>query len=147
MPSPVKISDTLLALAREEARVSHRSATGQVEHWATLGRAIEAMVAYRDVLALKRAGEVLPMPSFVRREDVQDVLARLSQETDRTDVKARIRASGGPIYTTDPDHPGTIVEIKADGTRVPGRLAGRRFVAARDKPVVHARRKSSPRRK
>ena len=60
MPAPVKISDRLLARAREEAKGAHRSVTAQIEHWATLGRAVEAMVVYRDVLALKRAGETLP---------------------------------------------------------------------------------------
>ncbi|HSF03478.1 MAG TPA: hypothetical protein VLA62_10720, partial [Solirubrobacterales bacterium] len=61
MPSPVKVSDRLLALARREARGAHRSATAQIEHWATLGRAVEVLLAYRDVLALKRAGQVFPV--------------------------------------------------------------------------------------
>lgn len=148
MPSPVKVSDNLLALAREEARSAHRSATAQIEHWATLGRAVEAMVAYREVLALKRAGEALPIPSFVRRDEVHDLLARLVEDVDRETVKGRIRASGAPIYAADPEHPGTIVEIQPDGTRIPGHLKGRRFVAPAGKPVaVHARGKSAPRRK
>jgi hypothetical protein len=148
MPSPVKVSDTLLALAREEARSAHRSATAQIEHWATLGRAVEAMVAYRDVLALKRAGESLPLPSFVGREEVHELLGRLVEDTDREMVKARIRASGMPIYATDPERPGAIVEVKADGTRTTGHLRGRRFVPAPAKPViVHARAKAKTRRK
>lgn len=32
MPSPVKISDKLLVLARREAAATHRSATAQIEH-------------------------------------------------------------------------------------------------------------------
>src|ERR1043166_9299172 len=102
MPAPVKVSDRLLTLAREEARNAHRSATAQIEHWATLGRAVEAMVTYRDVLALKRAGETLPIPSFVRGEEIHDLLARLVEDADREQVKARIRAAGGPVYAADP---------------------------------------------
>ena len=131
MPSPVKVSDRLLALARREARGAHRSATAQIEHWATLGRAVEAMLAYRDVLALKRAGQVFPMPAHPRRDEVHELLARLGEEHDRERVKARIRAAGKPIYATDPDRPGTIIEIHPDGTRVRGRLQGRRFVRGR----------------
>jgi len=130
MPSPVKVSDKLLALAKAEARGTHRSATAQIEHWATLGRAVEVLVAYRDVLALKRAGQTLPVPAFVARDAVHEVLARLVEGVDREDVKARIRAAGTPLYTIDPDRPGRIVEIQADGTRTPGRLDGRRFVPA-----------------
>jgi hypothetical protein len=148
MPAPVKVSDSLLALAREEARAAHRSATAQIEHWATLGRAIEAMLAYRDVLALKRAGEALPIPAFVHRDEVQAVLANLVDDADREGVKARIRAAGAPLYAAEPDRPGRIVEIHADDTRSVGHVKGRRFVAAPEKRVaVHARRKSAPKRK
>lgn len=136
MPSPVKVSDKLLALAREEAQGTHRSATAQIEHWATLGRAVEVMVAYREVLALKRAGQTLPMPTFVRREEVHELLARLVEDVDRKNVKARIQTAGTPLYTTDPEHPGMIVEIRADGTRTPGHLEGRRFVPAGGKSAI-----------
>lgn len=145
MPSPVKVSDNLLALAREEARNAHRSATAQIEHWATLGRAVEAMVTYRDVLALKRAGETLPMPSFVRSEEVHDLLASLVEDVDREKVKARIRPAGVPVFAADPEHPGTVIEIRADGTRTGGRLKGRQFVPAPAKSV--ARGKSAIKRK
>jgi hypothetical protein len=41
MPSSVKVSDNLLALAKEEARSARRSVSAQIEHWAMLGRAVE----------------------------------------------------------------------------------------------------------
>ena len=146
MAAPVKVSDSLLALAREEARAAHRSATAQIEHWATLGRAVEAMVAYRDVLALKRAGEALPLPAFVTRADVHALLARLVDDADdREAVKARIRGDGGPVYAADPERPGAVVEIQPDRARASG-LEGRRFVAAPSKTVVHARRKAARRK-
>jgi ParD-like antitoxin of type II bacterial toxin-antitoxin system len=147
MASPVKVSDTLLAFAREEARTAHRSATAQIEHWATLGRAVEALLAYRDVLALKRAGEALPVPAFVRRDDVHALLTRLIADDDREMVRRRIEAAGVPLYGADPDRPGGIVEVRPSGERVPGQLRNRRFVAAPAKTVVHARRKSTARRK
>ncbi|HEV8308519.1 MAG TPA: hypothetical protein VGW35_12725 [Methylomirabilota bacterium] len=130
MPSPVKVSDRLLALAKAEAQSAHRSATAQIEHWATLGRAIEVMVAYRDVLALKRAGQALPIPTFARRDEVHRLLARLVEDGDRESIKARIRAAGTPLYATDPGHPGRIVEVHPDGTRTRGYLKRRRFMPA-----------------
>jgi hypothetical protein len=144
MASPVKVSDRLLTLAREEARGTHRSATAQIEHWATLGRAVEVLVAYQDVLALKRAGQSLPIPALVRRDEVHDLLTRLVEGADREAVKARIRAAGTPVYAADPEHPGRVIEVQTDGTSRPGRLERRRFVAAR---FVAARRKPATRRK
>jgi hypothetical protein len=131
MAAPVKVSDRLLALARKEAASTHRSATAQIEHWATLGRAVEVMAAYRDVLALKRVGGALPMPAFVPREAVHAVLAGLVSDPDRTGVKARIAAGGGPLYASDPRRPGMVTEVTPGGRRTPGRLVQRRFVAAR----------------
>ena len=129
MPVPVKVSDRLLTLAREEAESTHRSATAQIEHWATLGRAVEALVAHQDLLALKRAGQALPLPASAAREDVHRLLARLGEGRDRERVKRKVRAAGAPVYAADPDHPDLLIEIRPDGTRVRGRMKGRRFVA------------------
>src|SRR5262245_66302193 len=128
MPSPVKVSDRLLALAREHAKSTHRSATAQIEHWATLGRGIEVLVAYSQVLALKRAGQALPVPTFVTSDEIHDLLQGLAGEADREAVKARIRSGGTPIYEADPAHPGLIVEVQADSTRTLCRIESRRLV-------------------
>jgi len=132
MAAPVKVSDRLLALARKEAGSTHRSATAQIEHWATLGRAVEVMAAYRDVLALKRLGTELPMPAFVPRESVQGLLERLVADPDRDSVKARIRAAGGPLYVSDPERPGTVT-VQPSGVPAPEEAAPRRLIAARRK--------------
>jgi ParD-like antitoxin of type II ParDE toxin-antitoxin system len=132
MAAPVKVSDRLLALAKKEAGSTHRSATAQIEHWATLGRAVEVMAAYRDVLALKRLGNELPMPAFVPRHAVHGLLERLVADPDRESVKARIRAAGGPLSVSDPARPGTVT-VQASGVVLPELMAVRRVVAARRK--------------
>lgn len=150
MPLPVKISDRLLALAKDEARNAHRSTTAQIEHWATLGRAVETMVAYRDMLALKRAGQTLPIPAHVTPEEVHGLVTALVEDPDRESVKARIRAGGTVLYTADPRYPGMVVEVRPDGTRTPGVLKDRQFVAATRTTAtrkVAARWKSSTRPK
>jgi hypothetical protein len=133
MAVPVKVSDKLLALAKREAETTQRSATAQIEHWATLGRAVEVMASYREVLALKRVGNALPMPAFVSREAVHDLLAGIVADPDRDSVKARIRSAGGPVYASDPRHPGTVAEVSASGRRTAGRIVHRRFVPTRRK--------------
>jgi hypothetical protein len=39
-----------------------------------------------------------------------------------------IEEQAGPIYGTSPDHPGKIVEMSSDGSRVVGTLRGRQFI-------------------
>jgi hypothetical protein len=133
MPAPVKVSDKLLGLAKQEARDAHRSTTAQIEHWATLGRAVEVLLAYSDVLALKRAGQALPVPMRVHRDEVRLRLASLASDPDREAVRARVHASG-PVYEAA-DEPGLIAEVQPDGSRTLGRMEGRRFVPVEGAPT------------
>jgi hypothetical protein len=55
MGMSVKLSDDLALSARLEAEATDRSITAQIEHWAKLGRAVEAALKHADVLALKRS--------------------------------------------------------------------------------------------
>jgi len=128
MPAPVKISDRLLARAKAEAKGTHRSVTAQIEHWATLGRAVEMIAGHREVLALKRAGQDLTLPPYAGPQEVHDVLMRLVEDPDREAVKAEIRAGGTPIYGGDPDDPDGVIQISPDGRRTRGRFEGRTFV-------------------
>ncbi len=41
MAQSVRIKDELVESAKSVARAEHRSLAGQVEHWATIGRAVE----------------------------------------------------------------------------------------------------------
>ena len=41
MPTAVRISDSLLHEARKYSKLDHRSLTGQIEHWATIGKCAE----------------------------------------------------------------------------------------------------------
>lgn len=41
MPTTVRISDSLLKDARKYSKVDHRSLTGQIEHWARIGKCAE----------------------------------------------------------------------------------------------------------
>lgn len=140
MPMPLKVSDALLAVARQEAAAADRSITAQVEHWARIGRAVEAILGHEELLTLKRAGELLTpvFPSATRRREVHDLLVALAASPDREATKAAVRRSGKARYAADPAHPGLLVQIFPDGTRRLGRLEGRRFV-----PLETARRSNA----
>jgi hypothetical protein len=132
MGTPLKVSDGLFAVAKQEAQATQRSITAQVEHWARIGRAVEVVLAHQELLTLKEVGEILtPLyPSAVRRQEVHDLLDRIATTADREPTRTALQASGKPLYATDPEYPGMIVQVLPDGTRTPGRLEGRRFVPA-----------------
>jgi hypothetical protein len=41
MPTPVRISNGLVGEAMKYSRIGHRSITGQIEHWAKIGKCAE----------------------------------------------------------------------------------------------------------
>ncbi|MBU0676123.1 MAG: ParD-like family protein [Proteobacteria bacterium] len=41
MATAVRISENLLTDARKHSKVDHRSITGQIEHWARIGKCVE----------------------------------------------------------------------------------------------------------
>lgn len=130
MGMPVKLSDDLVLSARLEAEATDRSIAAQVEHWAKLGRAVEAALQHADTLALKGSGgdltKAFPNPS--QRETVHALLEGIATTTDRAAVTGWLQARGKPVYGTDPRFPGRVVRIAPDGTRTPGYFENRRFV-------------------
>jgi len=41
MSTAIRISDTLISDAKKFSRIDHRSLTGQIEHWARIGKNVE----------------------------------------------------------------------------------------------------------
>jgi hypothetical protein len=78
-------------------------------------------------------------PSAVRRQEVHDLLTRIATTADREPTRTALRDSEAPLYVTDPEYPGMIVQVLPDGTRTPGRLEGRRFAPAKTEPDKSAR--------
>lgn len=100
MGMAVKLSDDLVKEAREEAEVTDRSLTSQIEHWARLGRKVERVLQHEEILNLKRAGETPPAPPT--RRAVMSALRRIASEGSRPELAATLRegryGGGGEDY-------------------------------------------------
>lgn len=115
---PIKLSGELVEDARSSAKLFHRSLTGQIEHWATLGRAIESQVS-GDALAqlLQRIGGTMKIGRVAeasQRQEVVAVLAEfLSQAPGATENYwlREMSARGIPLYGTTTAEPGKIVRL------------------------------------
>jgi hypothetical protein len=121
MGQPIKISDDLALAAREEADVCERSIASQVEHWARIGRAVEQVLGHGQLVALKRRAA---LPEFT------DAMREATSEAGQRKALRHLAKLGGPRFGVDPDHPGFLIRIEADGTRTRGRFVNRQFVAA-----------------
>jgi hypothetical protein len=129
MGMPVKLSDELVESAREEAANTDRSITGQIEHWAKIGRSVEIVLRHQELQTLKRSPLKARLPSGARHA-IQVALERLVAEDDRRPL-ARSLQTGRTVYQSDPAGSGLTERIEPDGSRTLGRFVNRRFVPAR----------------
>ena len=129
---PVKISDELVSLARREAKAADRSLTAQIEHWATLGRAVETALRHDEVRSLKGAAGDLSraFPDADVRQAVYAALERAVAGADRAAL-ARTLGRNRVVYQADPGDSGLVERLEPNGTRTRGRFEKRRFVPAR----------------
>jgi ParD-like antitoxin of type II bacterial toxin-antitoxin system len=122
MSQPVKISDALLLDARLTAETAERSIAGQIEFWAQLGRAIETLLEGSRALALRRAGEAVPL---------SETLASVDSPVGRGRVAEYLQTQPDPHYEPAPGKPGLLWRVTANGKRTLGRFVGRKFHAVK----------------
>lgn len=115
---PLRIDAELVNEARQSASVMDRTPTAQIEFWAKLGRVLEAVLSHDAVVLMKTAARV---------RDVDELLARANTPQGRQRALAEIARHKGPIYSSDPDRPGVIVETRSDGSKRRGRFVNRHF--------------------
>jgi hypothetical protein len=118
---PVKLSDSLVLDARINAEVAQRSIAGQIEFWASLGRAVEALLRGREVAALRMADAVRPLA---------ECLDTVDSPEGRQRVADYLKSQPFPHYEAAPGHPGLLYRIAEDGTRTLGHFVNRRFEPA-----------------
>ncbi len=116
MPQPVKLSDALVEDARATGEVAERSIAGQIEHWARLGRVVEAVLRGDEALALKKRRGALSLSAAL------DVDTPEGHERFRTQRDNR----AFPRYERTLER-GVFVRIDEDGRRTLGTLRGRAF--------------------
>jgi len=128
----IKVSADLAESARREAADADRSLTGQIEHWAKLGRAVEAILPSQVAAALKRCGgDLTAIEDEALRGKVLDALAAFQVRSSEA-LRQKIGLDLQVLFEPDPEKPGGLVRIDPDGTKTRGLLKGRAFIP--DKP-------------
>jgi hypothetical protein len=138
MGQPVKLSDALVADARQTGEIAERSIAGQIEYWAHLGRATELLLGGAEALALRKRGDAMPLSKM---------LATVDSPAGRKRLAKYLANQPFPHYEAARGRPGLLVRIEADGTRSIGRFVDGAFQAVLDAPVKSKKpgyKKSSP---
>ena len=132
MAQPVKLSDRLINTARNAAPSANRSLAAQVEHWATLGMAVEGALTASQSARLKNAVcEPTPAPYVLSSSELSAALAQaLSHALSpgaQSEFAAEIATSPQPRFGTDAAFPGCIIRYNADGSITPGFWTDNKF--------------------
>jgi len=119
---PVKLSGELVEEARSSAKLFNRSMTGQIEHWATIGRALESQLPGDALLRLLgQMGGTMKIGRVIdagQRQEIAAVLtAFLDQSADDGAWLREISARGVPLYGSEPGQGDTITRLNPDGSR------------------------------
>jgi hypothetical protein len=120
MSQPVKLSDELVLDARLAAEVNERSIAGQVEFWAKIGRAMDNLLGGRQLLEMRRSGEVKPL---------SEILASVNSPEGRDRLASYLETQPYPHFEQVSHSPRLLVRIDEDGMRTVGRFVDRVFVA------------------
>jgi hypothetical protein len=128
MSQPVKLSDTLVLDARLAGKALARSLAGQVEYWARIGRAVEALLPGAQALALCHSAAAHPLSALLESVD---------SPAGRKRVADFLQGSPFPHYQPYRSRPGLLVRIDQDGKRTVGRFVNREFRRVRIKRETH----------
>ena len=119
---PLRIDGNLIKEARASGEIFHRSIAQQLEHWATLGKALEAVLTLSSVEKLKKAKEPI---------NVDDLLANANSPAGKKRTLALLAKKKGPLYGTKPGQPEILLQYRADDSKVAGQMVNGEFAAAK----------------
>ena len=126
----LRIDENLVIQAQRQAKVQHRSITGQVEYWATLGKAIATKLSTADAFAVTQGlKEIHLEPS--RNFSIDPDTVRNDLEKDRAKGFAETPVTSGPFYfEASASHPGFLDKVDTlTGERQTGRFQNGIFEA------------------
>ncbi|NBQ58867.1 MAG: hypothetical protein EBU32_10915 [Opitutaceae bacterium] len=119
---PIKLSGELVEEARSSSKLFNRSMTGQIEHWAAIGRAIESQLTGDALVSLlERMGGTMKIGRAAEAGQRQEIAAVLTEFLGQTGDEGawlrEISARGVPLYGSEPGEAGTITRLNPDGSR------------------------------
>ena len=130
MANPMRLSPELVEAAERESRIQKRSVPKQIEFWAVLGKTVQSVIEYSDVIAVTQGLKkitVEPIESPTAAPD--DVFADLEKSRKSGALPKNVTAAA-VYYETSRSRPGMIDRVdSATGERCTGRFQHGKFKA------------------
>ncbi|MCF7674394.1 MAG: ParD-like family protein [Akkermansiaceae bacterium] len=92
MSASIRLNDELIAAAKRQAKLFHRSPPQQIEHWAAIGRVMESALSYPAQEKVAEWGSA---------RDIDSLRASVESDAGRERAKQVIRQTAGTIVSND----------------------------------------------
>jgi hypothetical protein len=115
--SALRLDPDLVHEAEMEGLLHKRTTPKQIEYWAEIGKKISEMVSPEDLMAVAQGMAQLEVKHKTSYPlDVDAVFARVEEE--RASGYLTEKVTGAKVsYEADPNTPGVLIRINADGSR------------------------------
>lgn len=128
--SPVRLQNDLMVAAEHEAALSNRSAAEQVEHWASLGQMLSAMLTPEQIRAIAdHLAAIEVVPTMMPAVDPGVLFDRVASRHAAGASPDRLLGQGVRFQACR-SRPGLIERIDEAGRATAGRFVDGRFVPA-----------------
>ena len=125
--SPVRLRQDLMTTAATTGTLFNRSATEQVEYWATIGRKVQNLIGADTLLDVQSGALNLCIEEAKSvRVDPEDVFAAMDRD-NATGALAASLSEGQVRYQASQASPGLLEQINADGSVIVGTFSGGKF--------------------
>ena len=130
MSSPMRLRSELVDAATRESQAQRRSVPKQIEHWAALGKVVENLIGYADIVDIlsgQRRLTLSPIKSV--NASPKDVFNALEQSRKSGALSKKV-TSVAVYYETSRSQPGLIDQVDTvKGTRKTGQFRNGEFEA------------------
>ena len=121
--SPIRLQAELMASAKLVGQRMHRSASEQIEYWASLGRSVSDTLDPDVLLSISSGMATIKVePRQSPTLDPEQVFARLEQARSTHQLSQQV-TSVYPRYQASLSHPGLLEQIDAQGHITVGQFA------------------------
>lgn len=124
---PIRLDAELIEAAEIEGKISHRSAPGQIEFWASIGRRLAPVLSPKDLLAIGQGlAHISVEAGSPPRIDPDAVFASVAQHQNASFISEAVNPA--PFQYEASALPGYIDRVDAKGVRATGKLINGQFI-------------------
>lgn len=130
MSNPIRLDPKLIAAAQRESLVQKRSVPKQIEFWATLGKTLQNVLDYSDIIAVLQGMKKVTIESVKSSTvDPEAVFAGLEKQRQNNELSQKVTAAA-VYYEASRNRPGLIDRVNAvTGERQTGQFYDGEFKA------------------